>query len=204
MKNFIFELERETLHIYLGILIMLLVIFCNQTIWILFFALIIGIILSFLSLKFKLPFLNYMLQKFERPKYLHKFPGKGVLFFIAGCLIVIKLFGSKIALASIVILTFGDSISHLVGLFKKERGKIKNIKYNIEEGLKDIRGTIVGAVIAGIIASFFVKPLYAFIASFIAMGAEFISLKLGEDNVDDNIIIPLVAGTILYLLITFF
>jgi dolichol kinase len=50
-------------------------------------------------------------------------------------------------------------------------------------------------------ASLFVPFVYAFIAAIVALIAEILVIKLGEDPVDDNIIIPLVAGTILYLFI---
>jgi len=194
--NTSFELRREAFHIFLGTIIMLLVfLFKENAVWLLFFALIIGMTLSLLSLKFKLPLVHFMLLHFERPRYLRKFPGKGMLFFVAGCLLVLKLFSHNlnIVLASIVILTLGDSISHLVGL--KVEKKIAK---------RNIGGTIAGMLAAFIGASFFVKPLFAFIAAFIAMLSENISLRVGLEEVDDNVIVPLVAGTMIFLLLKIF
>lgn len=188
-----FELRREAFHIFLGLSIMAIIfLFKERAMWLLFFALIGGVALSLLSSKFKLPFISYMLLRFERPRYLRKFPGKGMLFFIAGCLLVLRLFSAnlEIVFASIAILTFGDSVSHLVGI----SAKTKIAK-------RDIVGTIAGIAVAFIAASFFVKPLLALAAALIAMLAENISLKVGLEEVDDNVTIPLVAGTVIFLLL---
>jgi len=187
------EIRRALMHIFFGGAIICLAYLVPEARWILFIALVLGMFLSLLSLKFKLPVVSWFLEKFEKKQYLKKFPGKGMLFFTAGCLIVLKLFSLKIALASIAILTFGDSISHLIGMIGKRK--------NFLDPTKNIEGTTAGMLVATIFASFFVPLLYALIASVSAMLAETISFKLEGDNVDDNLIIPLVAGTILYLLI---
>jgi len=196
MKIPAFNLRRSIFHICLGLsIISLSLIFKTNFLWFLFGVIVLGIAVSLLSLKIKIPFIHRMLLIFEKPKYLEVFPGKGALFFMAGCLLVLKLFSPNIALASIAILTFGDSISHLIGL---SVGKIKH-RWPFSE-LKNIEGTIVGAIAAFIAASFFVRPLFALIASVIAMLAEALTLQLGGDNVDDNLIVPIIAGTIIYLL----
>jgi len=174
-EDFIFELKREALHIFFGIAIILSVISYDNTMWLLFFAIIIGAILCFLSLYIKIPVIYYLLSKFERPKYMKTFPGKGALFYVAGCLLALKIFSQNIALASIAILVFGDSFSHLFGKLLKHKEK-------------EIESAAIGIVTATIAASFFV----------------FIGLKLGQDNVDDNFFIPLVAGTVIYMLFKFF
>lgn len=188
-----FEVRRESFHIFFGVAIMLLIFLLRErAMWLLFFALIIGIALSLLSLKVKLPIIHYMLLRFEKPQYLNKFPGKGALFFVAGCLLVLKLFSAnlEIVFASIAILTFGDSVSHLVGLGAKKR-----------IAKRDIAGTIAGIIAAFIAASFFVKPLLALTAALTAMVAENISVRVGLEEVDDNVIIPLIAGTVIFLLL---
>lgn len=191
-----FELRREAFHICLGISIMLLIFLLKEkAIWLLFFALIGGIALSLLSLRFKLPIIHYMLLRFERPQYLHKFPGKGMLFFVAGCLLVLKLFSANLSIvfASIAILICGDSVSHLIGLGKRR------IKRKIAK--RGIGGTIAGIAAASAAAMFFVKPLYAFTAALIAMLVENVSLRVGLEEVDDNVTVPLVAGTVIFLLL---
>ena len=201
MKLKVFEIGRSVIHILAGTLIILLSIKFRPFIsWILLAALIVGILLSILSLKFKIPLIYQLLKTFEKPKYMKIFPGKGVLFFVAGCLLVLKIFSQQfnIAIAAIAILTFGDSISHIVGI---SIGKI-NHKSPFSE-FKKVEGTLFGILAAFIAASFFVKPVYALIASAIAMFAEALTLRLGGDNVDDNMVIPIIGGTIIYLLTLF-
>jgi dolichol kinase len=160
----------------------------------LFTILLLGIALSLLSLRFELPFIYFMLKKFEKPKYIKKFPGKGALFFVAGSLLVLKLFPYGIALASIAITTFADPTASLSGLLFGRKNYRK--PFNT---FKKIEGTIIGIVAGFFAASFFVSYLRALIASTAALLTEALTLKLGGDDVDDNLIVPLVAATILYL-----
>ncbi len=185
-KEFAFELRREFLHICMGLVIIWLAYNCVHVEWLLFGILVAGLIVSFLSLYFKIPFIWQMLQIFERKHYLNTFPGKGVIFYLAGCLLVLKLFSLNIACASIMILAFGDSFPHLLGKL------IKN-----EE--KEIESSIAGIIAATIAAHFFVGWILAFTGACIAMAVEFIEIKFGQDNVDDNFFVPLIAGTIIYL-----
>lgn len=191
-KELAFEIRREALHVSVGIAIILLVMFCNYALWLLFFALVLGIILSLALLKFKIPLISRLLPLFERKKHMKKFPGKGMLFFVAGCLLALKLFSRDIALASIAILAFGDSVSHLFFVSEK--------KYFLKKSFKSI---IAGITASFLPALFFVPLIYALASSVIAMIAEAIYIKLGEAEVDDNLIVPLVAGTVMHLLSKF-
>lgn len=162
-----------------------------RIVWYLFFILVIGMILSVLSKKYDIPGVSWFLKNFEKPQYLKTFPGKGVLFLVAGALIVFKLFPDNIAFASMAILAIGDPASHLVaGSFKGKLFKKKSLS-----------GFLLGVIFSSMAASLFVPFARAFMAAIVALIAEVMVIKLGEDPVDDNIIIPLVAGTILYLLI---
>ena len=184
------SIKRAILH-FLICLIIIAVSMQFRIVWYLFAILIVGMIISILSKSYSIPVVSWFLKNFERPQYLKTFPGKGILFLIAGALIVFKLFPDNIALASIAILALGDPISHLVaGSFK---GKLLK--------KKSLSGFLLGAVFSSMAASLFVVFPYAFIAAIAALIAEILVIKLGEDPVDDNIIIPLVAGTILYLLV---
>lgn len=185
-KDFAFELRREILHIAMGLVIIWLAYNYAHVERLLFCILVAGVIISFLSLYTKVPFFWQMLKIFERPQYMGKFPGKGVIFYLAGCLLALKLFSLNIASASIMILAFGDSFSHLLG---------KLIKNNE----KEIESAIVGMITATIAAHFFVGWILAFIGASIAMAAEFIEIRFGQDNVDDNLFVPIIAGTIIYL-----
>lgn len=194
------RIKRAIFHIILGTGILYLAInFASDVRWFLFLLLVFGIILSLLSLKFRLPFIYFMLKTFEKPKYIKRFPGKGTLFFVAGCLLVLKLFPYGIALASIAILTFADPIATLSGLFIGIKGYRKPF-----DTLKKIEGTLAGIIAGFIAASFFISYAKAAVAASVAMLAEALTLQLGGDDVDDNIIVPVVAATTLYLLSKFF
>lgn len=191
--------RRSIFHVFLGILVLYLAINLYSEIrWILFCVLFFGILLSLFSLRFRLPFIYFMLKKFEKPRYIKKFPGKGVLFFVAGSLLVLKLFPKTIALASIAILTFSDPSAKLFGLLigRKRYKKPFNT-------LKKVEGTVIGIAVGFFAASFFVPFAEALIASALAMFTEAITLKLGGDDVDDNIIVPLAAATAMYLVVRF-
>ena len=169
-------------------------------VWILGILILVTILLSILSLKFKIPLIEFLLDYLERPKYRHKFPMKSMIFFMSGALLVIALFSKEIAIASLVILTLGDGFSALIGM---HYGRIKHPFSNI----KFIEGHIVGVMAAsiGIMLMYMFKfttiyPLHAFIASSFAMFFEGIELKYGWDAVaDDNIVIPLISGVVLWL-----
>lgn len=189
------KLRRNILHMLLGFLVLYISKQYYWNIrWILFTFLIIGMLLSLLSLRFKLPFVYFMLKKFEKPQYIRKFPGKGALFFIAGCLLVLRIFPKSMALASIAILTFADPIASISGVIF---GRFAHRKpFNT---LKKIEGTIVGIAVGFFVASFFVSYTEAIVASIAAMIAEALTLRLGGDFVDDNITVPLAAATLVYL-----
>jgi len=191
-----FKLRRIIFHVCLGFVIMLLARYdLVLTKRLLLAAIIVGIIISMISLRVKIPFIYFMLKKFENSRYLKKFPGKSALFFIAGCLLSLKLFSPLIAMASIAILTFGDPFSYVVSHFSKKRyKKPKNV-------FKNIYGTLAGTAVSFVVSSFFIYWIYALVASFIAMLVESFIINFGDDALDDNLLVPLVAGTIIYLLI---
>jgi len=188
-----FEVRRQAFHICLGLAIIILLVNNILNSLILFIILIAGILISILSRKFKIPVIYSFLKLFERKDILKTFPGKGAISFLIGCLLVLQLFGRDIALASIMILTFGDSVSHLFGWHFGRKKHPLNC-------LKSIEGNIAGAFTGFLGAMLFVSPLPAFLASFGAMTAEAIELRMNNKIIDDNIIVPLVAGTIIHLM----
>jgi len=188
-----FEIRRQIFHICLGLTIVILLTNNILNSLILFLILIAGILISILSRKFKIPIIYFFLKIFERKGVLKRFPGKGTISFLVGCLLVLQLFERDIALASIMILTFGDSVSHLFGLHFGRKKHPLNC-------LKSIEGNIAGGITGFLGAMFFISPLPALLASFGAMTAEAIELKMNDKIIDDNIIVPLVAGTIIYLM----
>lgn len=184
------ELRRQMFHLLLGIAIVVLYQINLLTIKILFVIFLIGLLSSFISLKYKIPIINWFLKNFERETEFKKNPGKGTLLYVAGVLIVLLLFEKNIALAAILILAVGDSVSHVVG---KHFGKcrLKNSKH--------LEGTAAGIFFASIAASMFIEPKLAFLGSTAAMFFEVIELKIGQMMIDDNLTIPLIAGLTIYL-----
>lgn len=181
------EPKRQLFHMLFGIIIVVLLIYGLLRITHLFFLVVIGIMLSFLSKKFKIPIIFWFLENFEREKDLKEFPGKGVIFYLIGVFLVLSFFPLDIAMPSILILAFGDSVSRLFGIrYGKTRHFLTDKKF--------LEGFIAGLIAGFIGAKVFLPWHEALIASFFAMLAEGLEIKIGAEQIDDNIIIPLVAG----------
>jgi len=188
------ELYRQFVHALLGIVIVIGYYFDIITPLVLFLLLIIAGITSILIRRIKIPVISWFIEKLEREDVKKDFPGKGMFFFFLGTLLCVKLFSKDIALASIMILALGDSVSHIVGV---QFGRLRNI-FNIK-GKKLLEGTIAG-IIAGFVGALIFVPLTeALIGSLTAMIMEVIDIYLNDKQIDDNLIVPLVAGTAIYL-----
>lgn len=140
----------------------------------------------------KVPVAGWFFEKFDRPKDFKKLPGKGSIFYLFGVLLVLILFDKDISAASVIILALGDSIAPIAGQY----GSIKN-PFNRK---KYIEGSIAGGLVAMIGAMLFVGIWEAAAASFAAMVVEGIGLKLGTNQLDDNIAMPVAAGTVIWAL----
>lgn len=184
------ERRRQIFHLFFGTLIVLLYNLKVLNISVLFVIFLIGLIISFTSVKHKIPGITWFLKKFEREEDFKKSPGKGPLMYLTGVLVTLLLFEEKIALAAIMILAVGDSVSHMVG---KYFGKYKF------RNSKHMEGTIAGIFFASITASVFINYQLAFIGSTIAMLTETVELKIGKTVIDDNLAIPIIAGLAIYL-----
>lgn len=184
------ERRRQIFHLFFGTLIVFLYNLDVLNTSILFVVFLIGFIASFASVRHKIPGVNWFLRKFDREKDFKKSPGKGPLMYLTGVLIVLLLFEEEIALAAILILAVGDSVSHMVGKYFG-RYKFKSSKH--------VEGTIAGIFFASIAASMFVNPQLAFIGSTVAMLTEVVKLKIGKIMIDDNLVIPVIAGFAMYL-----
>jgi len=190
-ENSPLEVRRQAFHIGLGLL-SIFAITSELVDWKFFLILlIVGIPISIISKKRELPAIAWLLKYFDRKNEI--IPGKGALFFIAGVMLALVLFEKDIALAAIMILTLGDSISHLFGRFF---GKVKH-PWN---QYKLIEGTLLGFVAGAVGAAAFVPWNQALLASAVAMIVEGIELRFRNHSVDDNILIPLVAGIVMLIM----
>ena len=184
------ETKRQLLHIAVGLVLVWLIHIevlnpINMTV-----LLVIGFLLSLLQQKVNIPGITMLLKHMERPdkKIL---PGGSTLHYLAGATFVLLLFPKQIALAALMILTLGDSCSHLAG---KYLGFTKN-PFNQQ---KLIEGTVAGIFVGALGAAFFVPFFKAFTAATIAMLVEAVEIKIWRKPLDDNLIIPLLAGFVLW------
>jgi len=179
----------------IGTAALLMIIYQIVTPLIIFILLVIFSLFSLFSLKYKLPLSNFFLSRFD-VKNGNILPGRGFLFSILGTLLALQLFEYDIALASIIILTFADPTSYLVG---KYLGKTRHFL----DKRKNIEGNIAGFIISSVFALFFVSPVLAIAGALAAMLFEALIIEIQKIELDDNLIIPLAAGTTMFLIRTF-
>ncbi len=183
------------MHILVGLVIVILYYYDILSPLAVFLAIIVGVLASVLSKRVKLPVFSFFLKHFEREEVKKTFPGKGMIYYFVGALLVMKLFDKDIALAAIMVLALGDSVSHIVG---ERFGQIQNI-FNWK-GHKLLEGTLAGILAGFLGAMLFVSPAKALVGSFAAMVAEVVEIDLNKNTLDDNLIVPLAAGTAIFLL----
>lgn len=188
------ETGRQCLHAALGMIIALLVYYGLLRPVGLFLIVVISGLVSILHKRIRLPFFSWFLDSFERDGQKVSFPGKGMFFLFVGSLLSIQLFDRDIALASIMILALGDSVSHLFGA---KFGRLRNI-FNWRSN-KWYEGTLAGILAGFLGAVLFVGPITAFLGSSAAMAAEVVKIDFNDNTLDDNLVVPLVAGTAMLL-----
>jgi len=186
------EIRRRLFHLINGFLFVGLIYYDIVT-WFVAFLLFLGtLVLGLVVKKWKFPFLFWFFKTFDRPKDFEKLPGKGSVYYMAGITLSLYLFPKDVAIASILILAIGDSMAAIIGQYGDIQNPFNPRKY--------IEGSIGGAILAGLAAALFVAPLEAFLAAIIAMAAEGVDWRLGVNQLDDNIIMPLVAGLVIMFL----
>ena len=182
-----FEWNRQVFHAFLGIFIVILLRYNLIDKQAILAITAIGLALSLLSKRISIPLIGYFLEKFERKHEMQRLPGRGVLFYFIGIYLSLFLFTKEIAMASIMILALGDSVSHVFGL---HYGKIKHPLSQ----KKFLEGAIAGFVAGFLGAKIFLPWHEAFFASLFAMVVEAIEINVGTERIDDNLIIPVIAG----------
>lgn len=187
------EFRRQSLHFFAGFLS----VFAH---WMGFVRLreigvllLIGLITCWFTARGKLPLIARFLQQFDRPRA-YDFPGSGAFYFLLGTGIVFLFFPFKIAYAAILILAVGDSFNHL---FVERLPKRINLPWNRR---KSVLGVVLGIILGTFAAQFFVPLWAAFLASCVAIGIETYPWRVGKFFIDDNVVVPLVAGAVLFLL----
>ena len=147
MERIRLEIKRQPLHILFGLLLIALIQYSLLTPIILSVTIIITALL-FLLIKKARPKPIYKLLEFvERKENLEHFPGKGLIAYLVGVLIVMLLFEKEILLAAIMILALGDSFSRLIGPFGRIKHPFNDTKF--------LEGIIAGAIAASLGERFF-------------------------------------------------
>jgi phytol kinase len=195
--NFKKELARKFVH-FLSILVLLIYFLIAETFtprYALFIlALILMIFLEFEYLRIekgnKIPFLNKLWKYLRRKKEKDKLGGD--VFFLLGAILVLAIFDTQIAMAAILMTTFGDLAAALIGskfgkhFFMKERaweGTIAEFVVNILIGIG------VFFIYAGNPISSLTIWIIIIVMSLTATIVETLIYKM-----DDNLVIPLFAG----------
>jgi len=187
------ELRRQVAHMFSGASIVLLLKLQLINEQVLIVILILGGMLSIFLRYYRIPAIDRILLYFERPEDLIRFPGKGSFFLVLGSILSLQFFSHEIALAAISIMAVGDAITTVIGTYF---GKIKNPL----NPRKHLEGTAL-AIIASTLAAFFFVPFpLAFWGSVIGMAFESITVRFISQVIDDNVIIPVVAGITMVLL----
>ncbi len=193
------EVGRQIIHAGVGILLAAMYYFNILSSLAVFLGIIIGILISFICKRIdNIPVFSWFLKHYERDEEKKNFPGKGLIFYFVGILLVMQLFDKDIAIAAILILALGDSVSHLYGA---KFGKLRNL-FN-GDGKKLLEGTLAGTIAGALGAMLFIPIPEAVLGSFVAMMVEVVKIDLNDKTLDDNIIVPLVAGTVIFLIRTY-
>ena len=186
------EIIRKLIHVIFGLTLISLIYFEYYYLPLIIPFLAISIGASFFFKKHKKGKYYDLIKKYERSKDMNRFPGKGFITFQIGTLLTYLLFQKHIIIASLIILTIGDSTEHIIGRYFK-KVKIFNNKKNIE-------GTIVAIIFTMQINFFIINYKIAIISSTIVMFIELFEFKLGKILFDDNLYLPVIAGIIITLL----
>lgn len=187
------EFRRQLFHIFFG-LIMIFLYYIDVLNWIVLAVVLVGCYgLYFLLKKGYFPHIKGILHYFDREDQF--MPAWGAFTFVKGFLVACLLFPKDIALSAMIILTFGDGFSTLVGVHFGRHKLPWDKKKSYEGFLAGLLTSFLGALL-------FVSPLLAFFASFVGMIVE--SVKKPHVIFDDNMLIPLCVGAFMLLFTVFF
>lgn len=190
------EFGRKILHILVGSFFIITYYFNFISRFQIFLILVFSGILSYIQKRVNLPVITFLVKNFGRKKE-EKFPGKGFILFLIGTLLTFELFPKNIALASLSVLVFGDSFSHVFSILNNSmRFKIKK--------RKSLVGYLVGMFMSVLVSIIFVPFSMALIGAVAALTLELFEIKIEDSVLDDNVFVPIVAGTSMMLLSHYF
>jgi dolichol kinase len=191
------EIVRQLTHLFTGIVCLININFNLIPLIVVIFLFIIAII-TFITINIvPIPtILQKYIKIYERENSLI---GQGVItlltsYFILHTISVTQIDLKKICLASMAVLTYGDSASTVFGLQLKRLPLFYNSK-------KNFLGLIIGIFFASCASAIFINPIYAIIGSTIAMFFESMDMMVYNQKLDDNLLVPLIAFFSFYILL---
>src|SRR3972149_10870601 len=108
------ELRRKLFHVILGAILAFLFWQDLISAWALYWILFAGALASATFTYRRIPAIAWFLNRFDRPEVV---PGRGALTFLADFTLSAALFEKNIALACMMLLTFGDGMAGVVGTY---------------------------------------------------------------------------------------
>jgi len=171
------ELKRQSIHIITGLLIILGLAAKVLNCMIIFCCfLLVACFSLYVKRGFRIPLFSRILEQLQRKYEKQGIPAQGLLFY----------------LLSILILAFGDSFSRLVGPPGYLKKPLRNKRF--------LLGILIGGLAATFSAAFYVPISSAFFGSMIAMLIEAHNVKIAGFRLDDNLLIPVIAGLVMEFL----
>jgi phytol kinase len=179
------EYLRKSIHLIFGLAIATLMISLERELLLVFFsiAILAGFLISdAIARGHRIFFISPMLDLVDRNETI---PGKGALFFVLSALVSLTLFPVRIAFLSILALSLVDGVATMAG---RTWGRTRILRG------KTLEGSLAGALLAFMAFLFFIPVDHAALLAIFVAAVELFS------PVDDNLVIPVMAGFFLQLL----
>jgi dolichol kinase len=197
MSELFNEVRRKLLHMVWGFFLAALLWF-GVADWRLFATFLVINLLASLSYaltrKWKHPAFAIFFDLMERPEGKKCFlPGMSALYYHLSFFILAAFFPKEAAVAGMIILAIGDTVALWYGVFL---GKVP-VPWNKK---KDLDARFIAAVICTVILLPVLPWWQGLIASVIGMFIESFDYKRGWVLLDDNFLVPLAAGAVIWIL----
>ena len=191
--EFFHEIGRKIIHITILIVLALFFAIKNRAGQQAALLFLVGLLIFFLileyfrlELNFKLPFFH----QFIRPK--EQYRVYGVIFFLSSTIVAFAVFDTAIALAALLMTTFGDVAAAIAG---KQYGTTILFKNKTVVGFaSELMTNLIVAVLISLV--FTINIYIPIIMAFVATITETL-----VDELDDNLIVPVVSGFVGQLLV---
>lgn len=192
------EGKRKLVHILAGVSLMLLVWYIDAVYarLILIAVLVLGVVLSVIEKRQRIPIVSGFLDALERKKERKRFPGRALIMLIGGTLLAELFFNDILIVSGLIVVTFGDSVAHLVGK-KLNWLAIPWDKTKHAEGR--VAGILASWALMLILWDAFLAAAYLKLLIAATVGLLVETIPFRKIGLDDNLFIPFVVALTLYL-----